>query len=72
MTIAWYYVGNKLTPKLEVFQDGWFALAQFPDLIAELALLDDKNPSPAVMAEVLVKCGFEDVTPRVNPYNEKG
>ncbi len=72
MLISWYYLENTLTPKLVVYDDAWFALAQFPDLIAELALLDDTNPTPAVIAEVLVRCGFKDVTPRVNPYNEKG
>lgn len=71
MLISWYYLENTLTPKLEAFDDAWFALAQFPDLIAELALLDDKNPSSEIIAKVLVRCGFEDVTPRDNPYNEK-
>lgn len=72
MRIAWYFVGNKLTPKLEVFQDAWYALSKFPDLITELALFDNTNPSPEIMAEILVRCGFEDATPRVNPYNKKG
>ena len=72
MLITWYFVGDKLVPKLEAFDDAWFVLSTFPDVINELALLDNTNPSPRIIANVLLKCGFEDVTPRVNPYNEKG
>jgi len=71
MVISWYFHKHELVPRLGVFDDAWFVLSTFPDVISELALLDDKNTTPEVIANLLVKCGFTDVTPRVNPLKRE-
>lgn len=57
MRIEWEQLRN-LSPRLKVYDDGWKALATFTDLIQELAKLDGTDPSPAVVVEALVRCGF--------------
>lgn len=59
MRIEWKQLRN-LSPYLEAYDDSWKALATFTDLIQELAKLDGTDPSPVVVIEALVRCGFAE------------
>jgi len=70
MMMRWYYLGGKDHPRLEVFDDGWAALASFGDLIFELEKLDNTDPTPKQFCEILLRLGFVDNTERENPYKK--
>ena len=63
-SIRWIPLSGESVPKLEVFNDGWHALATMPDLIAALSEADDQNITPAQLCEVLLSLGFRDRTER--------
>lgn len=63
LRVAWYSLNNELVPRLEVFSDGWQALAAMPDLLEVLAAYDGENVTPAGLCTELVALGFADVTP---------
>jgi hypothetical protein len=56
--MVWYEQG----PRLEVFHDGWFALAGMSDLISTLGNLNGDPRSPTVFCELLTALGFADRT----------
>lgn len=68
MTVSWKELGGKSVPELRVFDDGWSVLATFTDLIVEFGKLDDQNITPKEFCALLLRLGFEDQTPRKNPY----
>jgi hypothetical protein len=68
MAVRWQELGGKSVPQLRVFDDGWSALATFTDLIVELGKFDDRNITPKDFCALLIRLGFEDQTPRQNPY----
>ena len=63
MAMRWYVCGNHIAPRLEVFDDGWGALAEFVDLLRVLALRADENITPQQFIELLQIRGFVDHTP---------
>ena len=71
MCVRWKELGGKIVPQLQVFDDGWSALASFPDLILELGDLDNQNITPKEFCALLKGLGFKDLTARVNPYAPK-
>lgn len=60
--------GNNYTARLEAFEDSWQMLASVPDLITRLGELDGENISEEHFVQILLELGFEDQTPRENPY----
>ena len=68
MSVKWIELGNGLCPKLEVFDDAWKILSEFSDVIDKLAQVDGLNVSPDEIVNILLECGFQDFTPRENPY----
>ena len=63
MKIQWIDLGlDKLVPQLECFEDGWSALSLFTDLIQKLGEVDDTCPSEQEIVNILLECGFEDLT----------
>jgi hypothetical protein len=71
MCVRWKELGGKIVPQLQVFDDGWSALASFPDIILELGDLDNQNITPKDFCALLKGLGFKDLTARVNPYAPK-
>jgi hypothetical protein len=67
MTMVWKNLCDKAVPKLECFDDGWNALSLFTDLIQKLGERDDENISQEKFVEILLACGFTDMT----EYNQK-
>jgi len=67
MSVRWYDLGGKLSPKLECFDDSWAVLATFEDLIKELGRQNAKDISEDTFAEILLKLGFKDLTQYANP-----
>lgn len=65
--VRWIRVGSKWSPHLEVFDDAWHALTQFPDLLAAMAEHDSEDMGPDAFAELLRGLGIKDRTQRVNP-----
>lgn len=63
IAIRWYELGKAFVPRLEVFDDAWRALAGLPELIAALGEANDKNVTPDAVCRLLVRLGFQDVTP---------
>ena len=72
MCMRWTELGGKNVPQIQCFNDGWSTLASFTDLIAELGKLDDENITPKKFSALLLRLGFKDLTPRENPYGDKG
>ena len=71
MCIRWIRIGSQVYAKLEVFNDAWLVLAGFKDVIDGLAAWNDKSPAPERVAELLINCGFKDLTARESPYPKK-
>lgn len=68
MVMKWHNLGGGPLPaRLEVFEDAWAALAEFKDLLDELAKVNRKNISQEQFVEILKKCGFSDATPYERP-----
>lgn len=66
MKMRWVQL-DEYYPQLCVFDSGWSALAQFDDLLAALAEVDGLNITPDEFVELLLACGFEDMTPYQRP-----
>ena len=64
MTMRWRSFSNEpqLVPRLEAYDDSWSALATFGDLLAKMAEVDDANVTPERFIEILLSCGFRDLT----------
>ena len=67
MKMEWVDIGSKITPQLQVFDDGWSALGLFTDLVVELSLVDSKDISDDEFCSILDRLGFKDITPYENP-----
>ena len=63
-SVRWERLRGNLVPKLCVWDDAWEALTHFTDLLAEVAELDNSNPSPNDFCELLKGLGMKDLTPR--------
>jgi hypothetical protein len=67
--IRWTNLGGKITPRLEAFDDAWNALYEFRDVLAKLAEHDSEDMRPEAICALLVECGIEDMTQRLQRYN---
>ena len=86
MRMAWYPVGDGISPRLEIWDEAWALLAQMPEVLAALASIGaaqsaikqaprrrrDANPeiTPEQLCAVLERLGFADRTPRTKPATE--
>lgn len=61
--ISWHALNGCLSPRLEVFDDGWRALYAMGDLLALLHGLNDQNVTPERLCAELSRLGFLDATP---------
>lgn len=52
----------RVVPRLKCYDDGWSALASFTDLIARMGEVDNDNITPDQFREMLLECGFADLT----------
>jgi hypothetical protein len=64
MKMQWELLNEQPVPRLCVFDDAWHALYQLNDVLAKLSNADGENISPKAFCEVLVSCGFVDMTER--------
>lgn len=71
MSMRWVDLGNEFSPQLRVFCDAWHALSLFPDLVEILGQHDDENITQEQFVEILLQCGFEDLTAYESPYTSK-
>ena len=62
MAMIWKMLSNHQVPRLEVFDDAWSALHLFADIIEKLAEKDGENITPEQFTEILLSCGFVDIT----------
>jgi len=69
MAMRWHPLCGKMVPRLEVFNDGWNVLKGFKDVIDALALKNNDNISEGEFIDLLLRCGFEDLTPYKSPYD---
>lgn len=70
-SVKWYELAGKATPKLEVYDDAWAALAQFRDLLDAMADVAGKDITPHELCYILIECGMADLTERVAPGDPK-
>jgi hypothetical protein len=71
MFIRWHDIGDKkMVPRLEAFDDGWFLLHEFSDVLEKLAEVNDQNISQEQFVEILLSCGFKDITAYKNPQSK--
>lgn len=65
MSVRWVQLSRGTpVPQLCAFDDAWHTLAQFGDLIAAMADLDNQNISPLDFCALLRRLGFVDLTQR--------
>jgi len=62
MCMEWELINYQLTPQLKCFNDGWNALSTFSDLLAELAKYDNQDISEEKFIEILLSCGFIELS----------
>ncbi|WEY90730.1 hypothetical protein P5624_00235 (plasmid) [Bacillus subtilis] len=62
MSLYWIRFGNKLSAKLEVFDDAFKVLNQFTDVIQALGNMRDIQPKE--FTKLLKELGFADLTNR--------
>jgi hypothetical protein len=61
--ICWLKLGNKITPRLEIYDDAWKLFTTIPKkLWPALAALDSQDPTPEQIKALLVEIGFKDMT----------
>lgn len=65
--IEWTELTGKPVPRLQVYDDGWYALSHFRDLLDVMAELDNQNISPQNLCKILITLGMKDLTPREVP-----
>lgn len=70
MRMVWQEVGGKVIPELRVFDDAWAALAEFSDLFAMMATIEQHHAETGPVTgkqfcQMLRQCGFKDQTERV-------
>jgi hypothetical protein len=65
MPMRWETLNGEPVPRLCVYDDAWHALYQLNDVLAKLANADGDKISPEEFCELLVSCGFVDMTERV-------
>ncbi len=70
MTMRWVDLGKpaRAVPLLRVFNDAWSALASFTDLLDLLRANDSESMTQDEFVDLLLICGFEDLTPYESPY----
>ena len=68
--IKWTELGGKLVPQLCVYDDAWDALTHFYDLLDAMKELNNTNPSPTDLCELLKRLGMKDLTPRDDARRE--
>lgn len=72
MQMVWEDIGRQpLTPRLCVFDDAWTALASFDDLLRAMAETDGQCITQEQFVEMLLACGFEDMTEYARPEHRK-
>jgi hypothetical protein len=62
MQFVFQALGGRVVPRLKCFDDGWYALSTFADLIARMGQANDKNITPEDFRKMLLECGFTDLT----------
>jgi len=62
MVVTWEQLGGRTVPQLKVYDDAWHALNQLQDVLQELAEAEGENISPDQFCEILLRCGFKDLT----------
>jgi len=58
---------GEVRPRLIVYDDSWAALLMFKDLFEELAILNNKAPSPDTIKNILIELGIDDITQTERP-----
>ena len=67
MSMKWIEISGKLYPKLECFDDGWNALYSFSDVLNKLSEIDSKSITDEEFVNILLSCGFVDLTKYKSP-----
>lgn len=68
MSMKWILLNRQPTPKLQCFDDGWSALGLFTDLLRKMAEHDSEDITDEKFVEILLECGFKDLTAYKNPH----
>ncbi len=63
MSVKWHDLGNKVYPRLEVFDESWKCLLGFSDVIKAMSKVDGEGIAPIDFCKLLDGCGFKDLTP---------
>ncbi len=66
MSMRWKELSGAIIPYLKVYDDGWSALNEFKDILPHLADVDDLNIPPEDFCQILLDCGFKDMTKENN------
>lgn len=62
MAMQWCKVGGEIVPQLQIYDDAFHAFSTFADLIEKLGDFDNENISQDQFADILISCGFKDMT----------
>ena len=67
-SIKWIQLGNKFTPKVEMFNDSWSLFQGFKDLFEAMVKLDNTEITPDKFVVFLEKLGIENATETKQKY----
>jgi hypothetical protein len=62
IAMKWVEIGGKLVPRLMAYCDAWKVLKSFGNVLNELAAVNNKDITDNEFVEILMKCGFKDLT----------
>lgn len=72
MMMSWYVVMGTPAARLECFDDGFYNLFSFVDVLEKLQEYNDKEMSQENFVDILKQCGFQDLTEYTIPEQSKG
>lgn len=68
MAVEWIELSGADHPRLMVFNDAWNAMSTFTDLLEKMGEVDDFHITQEEFVEMLLSCGFVDMTEYKSPY----
>lgn len=66
MNMVWEILDGEQIARLKVFSDAFVQLHKYSDVLAKLALFENKNFTDDQFCAILDECGFKDITTYTN------
>lgn len=70
-SMVWEQLGNRVMPRLQMYDDSWGCFESMRELFDGLAKLKDAETTAAMLCVLLVELGYYDLTARESPHKEQ-